>query len=347
MDFLEKQFIEQITASIDTFNNLVVIGRLAFSPSDILQKFDDEGYAIAFEEWKEETWLPGILLRADEIIEDFDNRNRFAEVLEAIKKDRVIPFVGSGMSQPSGFPLWRDFLYELRARSTLSMARLTEILDSGDYELAATEIYQNMPPKLFDERLENTFRIRVVGEINGAVRFLPEIFTKDIITLNYDNLLEVLFAASKNPFNVVLAGERLADLREISSKGEKCLVKYHGDLVEPRTRILTTDEYEKRYTEDLEIRDSLIELYRNNKLLFVGCSLSADRTMSIFKEISELDKKTPRHFALLKVPEKEDDRIQREHFLTERSIFPIWYDGEHDESIEALFVKILKDTGIL
>ncbi len=70
--------------------------------------------------------------------------------------------------------------------------------------------------------------------------------------------------------------------------------------------------------------------------------------MQIFKDIVDADPDVPRHFAFMKYPD-EATRVAREHFLTERSIFPIWYECEtdncHDECVEALVVKILYDLG--
>jgi hypothetical protein len=54
------------------------------------------------------------------------------------------------------------------------------------------------------------------------------------------------------------------------------------------------------------------------------------------------------HYALLPLPSDDGERKTRQKFLADRSIFPIWYpDGEHDESIEALFVKLLSDMNKL
>jgi hypothetical protein len=38
-----------------------------------------------------------------------------------------------------------------------------------------------------------------------------------------------------------------------------------------------------------------------------------------------------------------DDRVTRKKHLAEANIFPIWYpEREHDESLEALFLKMLE-----
>ena len=77
-------------------------------------------------------------------------------------------------------------------------------------------------------------------------------------------------------------------------------------------------------------------------LLFLGCSLSVDRTISSMKEIVKefTPEALPRHYALLEL-KSSDDRITRKKHLSEANIFPIWYEeGEHDESVEALLLKL-------
>ena len=48
----------------------------------------------------------------------------------------------------------------------------------------------------------------------------------------------------------------------------------------------------------------------------------------------------PKHFALLPLPVSDPARVGR-NFLTERGIYPIWYDAPHDESIRALLAGLL------
>ena len=71
-------------------------------------------------------------------------------------------------------------------------------------------------------------------------------------------------------------------------------------------------------------------------MLFLGCSLGRDRTVGLIEEVSRTDAHMPNHYAFLQKPTSESDLIDREDFLTERGIFPIWYDLPHDDAIMAL-----------
>jgi hypothetical protein len=348
MRFLEQQFIEQLNAEVDSASGFVIIGDTPFTPESILRS-DPAAYNEAFQRWKSAEWLPNVLSKADEIIDKYNNAERFYDLVRAIERESVMPFIGSGMSNPSGFPLWKEFLLILRKNSKLPLEELEEILLTGDYELAASAILANLTIRLFNEQIEHTFRVKGIDEIKGAVRYLPELFRNSVITLNYDNVLETLYHSNGNTFSNSLYGDRIADFRRLNSKGERCLVKFHGDLFDPRARVLTKEEYEGFYLKNERNKETLIQLFKTQTILFLGCSLLQDRTMQLFEEIAKVDEDIPRHIAFLKAPDDEELLIEREHFLTDRSIFPIWYDCEsdncHDECVEALFVKILNELG--
>jgi hypothetical protein len=68
--------------------------------------------------------------------------------------------------------------------------------------------------------------------------------------------------------------------------------------------------------------------------------------MALLKEVADADKNMPRHYAFLQRP-KASKIVEREHFLTERNIFPIWYDGDHSTDVEALLVGLMEDLNKL
>ena len=344
MDFLEKQFLEQLSATIDEQNNTVLVSEVPFTPEQILRT-DPDGYKEAFRRWKYEDWLPTKLQLADEILNLDNNKERYRYLIEALGRDNVTPFIGSGMSSPSGKPLWKSFLEKMCEISTSDRNTFARLLQEGRYEDAASLILSNMPPQLFNEQLEHTFRVKSPEEINGAIRYIPLVFKRTVVTLNFDNLLEVLFDSIGNRFNPIVAGERIRHFRNFDSTNH-CLLKLHGDYAEPDSRVLTNEEFEASYAPDSTIRENLSLLFRTRKLLFLGCSLENDRTSNLFEELVATDTNAIRHCALLRLPEPER-KLEREHCLARRNIFPIWYDGGHDESIEALLVKILNDLNAL
>ena len=102
--------------------------------------------------------------------------------------------------------------------------------------------------------------------------------------------------------------------------------------------MLFSHEYEEAYALKSFLREEITLLYKQNSLLFLGCSLGPDRTVRLLREVASGDTNMPRHYAFLRKPDNDADRIARENFLAEGSIFPIWYDYDlqHDEAIMAL-----------
>lgn len=343
MKCLESDFREAVTATIDPKGN-VVVGGIPFTPVKILE-FEAFSYQDAFLTWLENDWIPVRADRLAEILKDTTNQQRFNDLVQSVKAEQVVPFIGSGLSASSGMPLWSKFLREIRKESTLPEADLEALLTAGQFEDAATALLANMPSHLFDERLEKTFLARSETDVDGAVRLLPEIFTETAVTTNYDNVLEVVHKMSGNPYTEILNGASIAQFRVLRGKGKRCLLKIHGDHTNPSGRVLTRAEYDSAYGPNCAARTELEYVFGSEPLLFMGCSLEADRTMVLLREIVIADSGTPRNYAFMKRPADSARRVAREHFLSERKIFPIWYDGDHDESVEALLFGLLQAMG--
>lgn len=348
MKFLQQEFEESIIATVDKAG-IVFIGETPFAPTVILQT-DPEAYDEEFNRWKSEEWFPKKQEKLNEILRYGSNQDRFDNLLERIESERVVPFVGSGMSKPSGMPMWREFLERVQLDSKMTAQNLKELLDTGDYETAASALKAALPQRLFDEKLQNTFRARSFDQISGPIKVLPYLFGFTVITTNYDNIIEIIFAECDRSFSSIFFGKRIEDHVEFREKNERYLLKLHGDYLRPPTRVLFKEEYEECYRDESPFKAELSFIYQRYSLLFLGCSLYNDRTVSLLHEVANRDQNMPKHYAFLSLPDNEAKRIEREHFLTERGIFPIWYVAEnnnHDEPIEALLVGLLERLGRL
>jgi len=341
MKFLKQQFEEALEARIDS-DGRVNVGRYSFEAVEILNLAGD-AYETTFHDWLWEDWLPIRTDRLAELLTLKFNESRFGELRNAIGKGCVVPFVGSGMSVPSGLPTWTEFLKKLRKiQSALDCHAFRKMLSAGDFEGIASELFRGMPQQLFEERIEATFGISDVSLVTGPIHFLPLLFDSTIVTTNYDDLLEKLFAEHATTFQDILYGPRIAQYRRRGPAGTRRLLKLHGNYRDPETRVLTREEYDEFYRNGCPGREELSLLFRGHSLLFLGCSLKNDRTMSLLHETAMADRGMPRHYALLSMPRSPNGLRSREHFLTERSIFPIWYDGDHNEDIETFLVGVLE-----
>jgi hypothetical protein len=227
------------------------------------------------------------------------------------------------------------------------VADLKACLAAGNFEEAASRIFRAMPTRLFNECFECNFTVRPNQTIEGAVRLLPFLFDSIVITTNFDPILENVYEDGGKTFQAVLHGLDVGDFRKKIVLGSRCLLKLHGNYNATNGRVLLQDEYEAFYEPGCSSREELSLIFRRGGMVFLGCSLAQDRTMALLKEVADADKNMPLHFALLQRPKSSKKVLEREHFLAERNVFPIWYDGDHSPDIEALLVGLMEDLNKL
>jgi hypothetical protein len=235
----------------------------------------------------------------------------------------------------------------IRQHSSMQAKELEDLLSKWAYEEAAERLAAAMPGRLFDERIEHDLRIDDPDDICGAVVFLPELFNKLVLTTNLDDLLERMYELRDRRFSHVLSGCAIGGYRKAKAGSERILLKFHGDCRSRDGRVLGTTEYDKAYANGSPVREELTTIYRTHSILCLGCSLNPDRTVALLAEVAKLDPGMPKHYAFLQHPNDADTLLEREHFLTDRDVFPIWYPDDHDESIQALFVGMMQHMGRL
>lgn len=347
MNILRALFEASLTAKINVDGEVEFpFGETTFPPVEVLQA-DPTAYDTEFKAWLNDVWLDRNRLRLEQLMTLHGNAGRFSDLCDAIAANSVIPVVGSGMSKASGFPLWRDFLHQLRQYTHVTEAELNAMLDGGHYEEAVDLLAGEAGRHLFDERIEHDLRVDSVSDLSGPVLFLGEIFMRRVLSTNLDDVLEHVFRLCGRPFEHVLVGRDIERYRHVAASNQPMLLKIHGDCHRNDGRVLGVAEYDTAYAPGSPQRQAIELLCRTNSLLWLGCSLSFDRTVRLMEEVIKADPASPRHYAFLRLPDDNETRVDREHELAERKIFPIWYDGGDDEAIEALLVGALDRTGRL
>lgn len=342
-------FEEALTASINADGNIEFpFGGTPFTPVAVLQS-DSKAYQIEFHGWLNDVWLEDHRRRLERLLKLHGNNGRFHSLLEAFRSEYVIPAVGSGMSRSSGFPLWRDFIHQLRSFTSVSKSDIDRMLAAGQYEEAVDRIAAEAGRHLFDERIEQSLRVVDPTSISGPVRLLPALFPKLALSTNLDDVLEIAYAAAEQRFDEVLVGPRVGQYPRLATSNKRVLLKIHGDCHQTEGRVLGVAEYETAYAANAPTRESLASICRSRVLLWMGCSLGVDRTVALMREVVSGDASTPRHYAFLPLPKDDSLRVGRERCLAERKIFPIWYDNEEDDdvSILSLLVGLLDRSGKL
>ena len=307
--------------------------------------------------------------------EEDNNRVVYKKLLEMMKKQNVIPVIGAGLSCWA-YPLWRTLLRK-QAEIYGIQEEVDKLLSENKYEEAASALEQEVTENGFLNNLEEIFSEEKLEENKSKMpeylRKLLALFHGPVVTTNFDRMIENLYHLegmippdTVNPANAFEKGK----IRKIHQEKTQMLVKMHGDIMDSDHMVFTKEKYDETYGENPQDPDLslpmprfLKQLLENNHLLFLGCSLEADRTCSVIKKCSE----NIRQFALLELPadtenakdrykpilkEGENQNGRRKESLRKRigyvtgemNVLPIWYPhGMHTEALEAFFSQLYKD----
>jgi hypothetical protein len=357
MNRLKREFEEQLRVSVTgdgkvrvgtpTTKGRVTQGE-AFSPVDILRA-DQQVYEAEAERWLLQHWLPPRLALLEKQLDLPDNRNRFADLRSRLAKHMVVPFVGAGMSRASGLPDWADLLRKLRQCSDCEEAELETLLATWQYEAAAELLHRTAWPIAFDEKINHLCRVER-HKLAGPILLLPSLFQRQLITTNFDRVLEDVYAEEGAEIGQVFSGANLRTFQVQRDNTRTLLLKLHGSYDDPESRVFTPAEYAAAYQPTGPLIAELQNAARNNTLLFLGASLYTDRTVTVLREMASRTVNGPAHYAFLPFIPDAAARKQRERELTGCRIFPIWFEPvppqmpggktDYDLPVEALLVGL-------
>jgi HAD superfamily phosphoserine phosphatase-like hydrolase len=274
---------------------------------------------------------------AGQILGDIASNRQNLEML-AENCHQVVPFVGAGLSLEFGYPSWGALLEELAHQAGLT-GQVKERLAISAFEEAAEAVAKALPG-VFDDTLKRSFdHEKLSRPLNrGAVRYLPSIGRGLVLTTNFDRVLEAAFEDGDKAFDEVLSGSQIREANQAIQLNKHFLLKLHGDYRISESRILTLSQFTREYGTpapnevnlELELPRVLGQVLAARPLLFLGCSLKIDRTLTIISRLATL---TPGnlHFALLSDSENTAERRRQfDHW----NIRPLFYPKGQYEKID-------------
>ena len=338
MKYLDILFQEYLNEKYGEKDGQIYIEGYGFYCSDILAS-DIEAYKQAFEEWKNNR-IDELIEKAKNMLQKFNINSRFNALKRQYKNGKLNLFLGAGISIPSGYKSWTDMLFYLQSHTNkISKEKMNQLIKEGKYEEAAQLLYDKLGATRFNELLENEYNLDK-GEIKGSVNFLPLAFQEShIITTNFDNIIKNVYEDNELKFDEIILGFEEEEIVKLLNNENRLLIKLHGRANNPKKRILIQEEYDKFYNEN-NLNISL-EKIMHNSLLFIGCSLNTDRTIKSMIKITKENPSLVRHYTFLQLNEYDNKEEIEEH-LAKANIFPIWYDDDHNESIEAFLLLLTK-----
>jgi SIR2-like domain len=278
------------------------------------------------------------------------NLARFEDLKKSCQRGFVIPFVGAGMSRSAGCPEWKEYLISLCGDANLSADEMRDRLETrADYEGAMNDLVKALGENRFNLDFQRDFTVS--DDITGPVTLLPKLFDSCAITTNFDRVLERAYELGGKTFMEKVTGCGMANafFRAIPA-GERYLLKLHGNLDNAAERVLNKGEYDEAYGYDGDIHFDrplpklLKRLFMSYSFLFLGCSLSADRTILTFMKVAQQvgADSLPHHYTILPSPLDENKRREIDQRLADAHITPIWYPDGEPEYVESILQLLLE-----
>ncbi len=245
-----------------------------------------------------------------------------------MKNKKLIIFVGSGISVPSGLPTWDELLdnfIELceKLQGTLSKEdQFVKLLDDAksrkeNYPTQVASVLKNKLAEIQKKEIANVYKIIQSWFIDKFSSSQPNDYHKlilktnfpYILTSNYDNLLEKaamdlgFFDLYANSFSFKEADKVAAALYEKKS----CIIHVHGDInsIALDDFVFTSEDYVKIKNKYPGFTLSIQSLFVNYSVLFVGYGVSDPHLEDLLEELSyyfdwSMFEKLPKYYIALK-----------------------------------------------
>lgn len=301
-----------------------------YKPSEVMFWADREAYLDELAHWegRRESDLHDAAIG---YIKSSDQMPVLLDLVDAIRLGRVAPFVGAGLSRPCGYPMWGEALGKMAQKlDGLEVDDIRPLMERYDY-LQAAEVLHAAAADEVNHFIKTEFRQRASGS-QGPVTLLPELSEGCVVTTNFDTVIEDLFEERGRPLSGYMYGMQPGNaFVQRLLRGERCILKLHGDARQENTYVFTQSQYATAYGEPLTFQNplprALRQIFISHSLLFLGCSLEQDKTLDLFKSVvEEAAFEIPDHFALLNRPASPQARAHKEKRLLSHKIRPLWFD---------------------
>lgn len=309
------------------------------------------------------------------INENENNSIVYKRLLEMCSNQNITPIIGAGISCWA-YPLWGKLLRKLAIGYGLE-GEIEELIKESQYEKAASLLDEKITHNELIRQLRIEFRYDLMEERkNDFPKYLeniPKLFQGPIVTTNFDRVIEYIYYLQKIfGFDTVtpFGEQQEAKVESALSYNKPILVKMHGDIQDSGNLVLTEESYNSTYGAnyekpdfDLPMPKALRKILKHNPVLFLGCSLSADRTCSVIKNCAS----EHNQFALLELPQETNNEEnpwkpnlrgadnkfkkafenRRCEIIDKLNISAIWYPyGMNAETYKLFFSQLCEDLGV-
>lgn len=206
-----------------------------------------------------------------------------AELLHAHRTNKLVLFVGAGVSANLCLPTWS----QLTAQIATELGYDPKIFSTYGTPLALAEFYKRKKGSLgplrswMDREWHKPDTDIAQSEIHRLITLGK--FSR-IYTTNYDRWLEIAHDKFGVPYDKVAS---VADLVS-ATDGRRQIVKFHGDFDDDASIVLDETSYYQRLNYDSPLDIKLSNDVLGNSVLFIGYSLSDINIRLLFYRLTEM-----------------------------------------------------------
>lgn len=196
----------------------------------------------------------------------------FKKIRSLVAERKVIPFIGAGMSIPSGIPSWFELISGLKNKYLSDSNRqLIEEINKGNINIDLPELsslLQNMgisndDATYYFSSILNDYRL----EPNEYHNFLISRAFHTIITTNWDILIEKAFRNMNSPFQLIYRNQ---DVRNYEGYSRCQIIKIHGDINDSESLVYKDSQYQNYWKERQLLFSLILTLFSTHHIFFLG-----------------------------------------------------------------------------
>ena len=221
-------------------------------------------------------------------------RSHIEQIQIASKQNRLVIFVGAGVSANSGVPTWENLIGSFKNDLP------EQINEETDY-LKIAQLYHDLRgEKEFLDKVKDILKYEKVSP-NEIHKEILDLNPCHIVTTNYDDFLEQSALTYNHQYYVVRSDKDLP-----ANKGEKMIIKMHGDFSLGNI-VLTENDYFDYSRNFPLIKSYVVSLFATKLVLFVGFSFNDINLKYILRNIRNV----------------LGDKMQQAYLLTDKCLDPL------------------------
>ncbi|MFS8355124.1 SIR2 family protein (plasmid) [Bacillus nitratireducens] len=207
--------------------------------------------------------------------------------------NKLVPFLGAGVSMPLGLPSWSGLIWDMREYLSTSDDKdeFDELIDSGDFLGALDFIIEYSPTLNHIDRIKTHISKKVKSDLKynmddskHNIKDIINLASDFILTTNYDNALISYRDPAKDGYITPVPVNDIEDLQEQFDEGQKQVIHFHGMADRKGTMIVTKDDYEELYA-DKKTKGILNGIMAGKYLVFIGFSFKDEYFVDLYTKI--------------------------------------------------------------